>query len=119
MNRNFNKELNGLLSNLTTGPLLFEGAYQCNSAGQFGQPVNITVSAKGVDTACISQLKILTWDMSCQPGGSNCEFLEEPKQPTFGHNSAHGVTSQNVFSVPYGYLGPGITNLNRKLIHDG
>ena len=118
MNRNYNKQLNQLLQNLTTGRLLFEDAYECNSAGNFGQPVNITVTAKGVNTACISQLRVLTWDMNCYPGPSNCEFLEQPKQNTFGYNNVHSVTSQNWFSVPYGYLGPGISRASPKLKRD-
>lgn len=116
MNRNFNKELDQLLTNLTTGPLLFENAYECNAAGQFGAPVNITVTTKGVNTACISQLRVLTWDMFCHPSeSSNCEFLEQPKQDSFGKTDRHNAAVGFYTSVPYGYLGPGIAQDNYRL----
>ena len=90
MNRNYGSQITGLFVNLTTGELLFEGAEACNSEGNFGQPVNITVNAAGVNTACISQLRILTWNMSCTMPqrqnahvDKNCEFLEIPPQEEF------------------------------------
>ena len=120
MNRNFNKELNALFLNLTTGQLLFELAYECNSLGNYGQPVNITVNANGVNTACISQVRVLTWDMTCHDLGahSGCEFLEAPKQPTFGFQNAHSISDPLQFSVPSSYLGPGLTQAKPLLKRD-
>ena len=110
MNRGFNKELMALLGNYTTGQLLFENAYECNSAGFYGQPANVSVSVNGVNTACVSQLKVLTWDMTCHPSSSNnCEFLEQAKQQTFGLTQQHPGIVGSYTSVPNGYLGPGIT----------
>lgn len=116
MSQNYNQQLNALLSNYTTGPLLFEQAYACNAAGQYGQPVNITVNAGGVNTACISQLRVLTWDMSCtQPGRGSCEFIEQPAQKTFGY-APNKKKSQFQYAVPYGYLGPAINDPNMLLL---
>lgn len=119
MNRNYGQQITNLLANLTTGELLFEGAEACNSEGNFGQPVNITVNAAGVNTACISQLRILTWDMSCtlpKKGlNKDCEFLETTSQPEFLFQNAHAVTDESILSVPAGYLGPLITQTKQKL----
>ena len=122
MNRNYGQQITDLLANLTTGELLFEGAEACNSEGNFGQPVNITVNAAGVNTACISQLRILTWNMGCpvpkkKHGGvdKKCEFLETTPQETFLYQNAHAVTDESILSVPAGYLGPLITQTQQKL----
>lgn len=120
MGRNFGPTLTSLFANLTTGELLFEGALACNAEGNFGQPVNITVNAAGVNTACISQLRIITWDMSCTypkfgHRDKNCEFLETSPQDNYLHQNAHSVISQNVLSVPAGYLGPLITQTYQAL----
>lgn len=117
MNKNYGKQLSKLLSNLTTGELHFEGALACNAEGSFGQAVNITVNAGGVNTACISQLRILTWQMNCtEPKTtSGCEFVEVPPQPDFWDQNAHSITAQSVQSVPAGYLGPWIMQIKNKL----
>ena len=122
MNRNYGQQLTNLFNNLTTGELLFEGAQACNSEGNFGQPINITVNAAGVNTACISQLRILTWDMSCTVPtkahgkvDKQCEFVETSPQNYFLHQMAHAVTDGDVLTVPAGYLGPLITQTKRVL----
>lgn len=116
MNRNYGPQISNLLQNLTTGELLFEGALACNAAGNFGQPINITVNAGGVNTACISQLRILTWDMDCTTQKNKCEFVEDtPAQDSFLMQNAHSVIGLNVRSVPFGYLGPLITQTKQKL----
>ena len=108
MDRNYNSQLSTLLGNYTTGQLLFEGAYTCHSEGNFGKPINITINAGGINTACISQLKVLTWNMACTSvRDHSCEFLEGLSQNTFyGSNPSFDVNSQQIFSVPAGYLGP-------------
>ena len=117
MNKNYGKEMTELFTNLTSGELLFDGAYRCNSQGQFGGPVNVTVDAGGVSTACISQLKVLTWDMGCHKGDDegdgdgpapDCEFLEMSRQKTFWFNNKHLYYTPIQRSVPAGYLGPAI-----------
>ena len=121
MNRNFGHQITNLFANLTTGQLLFEGALACNSEGNFGQPVNITVNAAGVNTACISQLRIITWDMGCtwpKQGphrDKSCEFLETSAQPSYLIENARSVTSGSLLSVPAGYLGPLITQTYQRL----
>lgn len=121
MNRNYGSQITDLFANLTTGQLLFEGAQACNSEGNFGQPVNITVNAGGVNTACISQLRILTWDMSCTAPkrwrgtiDKTCEFIETTPQDQFLWQNAHAVTDESILSVPAGYLGPLITQTKQK-----
>ena len=128
MDRNYNQELTALLSNYTTGELLFEGAFACNAEGNYGKPVNITVNAGGVNTACISQLPVLTWNMACGaasiskgPGAvyPHCEFVENfTSQNTFLYGNCHSVTCQQFHSVPAGYLGPLITQTDVKLRRD-
>ena len=122
MSKNHGQQLTDLFANLTTGQLLFEGALACNAEGNFGQPVNITVNAAGVNTACISQLRILTWDMSCAHPRKqytyrdrDCEFVETSAQWKFLDENAQHVTDQSVLSVPAGYLGPLITDTEQKL----
>ena len=116
MNRNYGSQLSQLFTNLTTGELLFEGALSCNAEGNFGQPVNITVNAGGVNTACISQLRILTWDMGCTSQGQKCEFVEDVgPQQSFLMQNAHSMVGINSRSVPAGYLGPLITQKKQLL----
>ena len=118
MNRNYGTQISNLLQNLTTGELLFEGALACNAEGNFGQPVNITVNAGGVNTACISQLRVLTWDMGCTDPSGTCEFLETSRQETFLFGNAHAMTDQSIRSVPAGYLGPLLTQTKQKIWRD-
>ena len=111
MNRNYGPILTNLLQNYTTGELLFENAYSCNSNGNYGQPVNVSVNAGGVHTECLSQLQIVTWDMECtEPLQKQCEFIEIPRQNTFwGDCNTHSyfsVMDAPVYCVPYTYLGP-------------
>ena len=114
MNRGYGDILTSLFSNYTTGELLFEGAYTCNANGNYGQPVNVTINAAGVTTGCLSRLRIVTWDMSCDDPNKHvsngCEFLEIPRQNTFfascGSQSAYSVMDDPTYCVPASYLGP-------------
>lgn len=108
MNYNYGPQLTKLFTKYTTGRMLFEDALACGSTGSYNAPINVTIGAKGIDVRCISQMKVYTWDISCMPWEHNsCEFLEAPRQDTFGFNPMrrHDVT---VSAVPYCYLGPGI-----------
>ncbi len=96
MTRSYGDVLTTLFSNYTTGELLFDGAYACNANGNYGQPVNVTVNSAGVNTGCLSQLRIVTWDMSCDnpTRQRSCEFLEIPKQGQFfGDCNSHSAYS--------------------------
>ena len=123
MNRNYGPQITDLFANLTTGELLFEGAMACKAEGNFRQPVNITVNAAGVNTACSSQLRILTWDMSCPipkqkhhaPLDRHCELLEASSQDYFLGQKAHAMTDESLLGVPARYLGPLVTQTNQKL----
>ena len=123
MNRGYGDALNQLFNNLTVGQLLFEGGYACNSQGNFGQAINITVNAGGLNTACISQLRVLTWDMTCHnrdfPDSSEeCEFLEMPRQNRFWDSNTSPSFSDAMYSVPNGYLGPALTQTRDRLRRD-
>ena len=121
--RSYGDVLTTLFSNYTTGELLFDGAYACNAEGNYGQPVNVTVNAAGLNTGCLSQLRVVTWDMSCtnptkhtNPG---CEFLEVPRQGQFfgncGSHSVYSVMDDPVYCVPASYLGPLIAQDGTKI----
>ena len=112
MNRDYDSVLTTLFSNYTTGELLFEGAYACNQDGNYGQPLNVTATPGSINTACLSQLRVLTWDMTCNDptGHDRCEFLEIPRQSQFfgncGSHSAYDVMAEPIYCVPASYLGP-------------
>ena len=121
MNRDYGSALTTLFSNYTTGELLFEGAYACNQDGNYGQPVKVTATPGSINTACLSQLRVVSWDMSCNdPTGHNeCEFLEIPRQNQFfgncGSHSAFDVMADPIYCVPASYLGPLIAQDRIKL----
>ncbi|KAK4695033.1 hypothetical protein P7C71_g2641, partial [Lecanoromycetidae sp. Uapishka_2] len=124
MTRTYGDVLTTLFSNYTTGELLFDGAYACNANGNYGQPVNITVNSAGVNTGCLSQLRIVTWDMACDnPTKYNgCEFLEIPRQGQFfGDCNSHSVYSdmdEPIYCVPASYLGPLVAQKDIQLKRD-
>lgn len=119
MNQNYGDVLTKLFKNYTTGQLLFDNAFACNSNGNYGQPVNVTVNAAGVNTQCLSQLQIVTWDMLCvDPHNPHCEFLEVPRQNTFFHQCGpkSDLFDDHTLCVPYAYLGPLVTNEKYHLV---
>ena len=111
--------LDKLIGTYTTGELLFESAYNCSHANQTS--TNLAITPGGINDTCISQLQILTWDMSCDdPMNTTCEFLEQGRQNDFlndGHGSAYDDfdDSDRQYSVPNSYLGPLITQSKYKL----
>ncbi|KAI4265719.1 MAG: hypothetical protein L6R38_009223, partial [Xanthoria sp. 2 TBL-2021] len=66
IDRSFHDVLETLFTKYTTGQLLFDNAYACSLNGNEGKPVAVTVNAAGVNTQCLSQLKIVSWDMGCE-----------------------------------------------------
>ena len=121
MNRDMNKILSRLLTNYTTGELLFRNAYACNLGGGYGQPINVTVNAAGVNTACLSQLEIRRWDMNCREVKINtgCEFIDGPPQNTWMGNcashSSYSTMDGPKYCVPKSYLGPLIRQGTNKV----
>ena len=122
--RSYGDVLTTLFSqNYTAGEMLFDAAYACNANGNYGKPVNVTVSPLGVSTGCLSQLRIVTWDMSCDdPTNRNkaeCEFLEVSRQGDFfrncGSHSYFSVMDDPIYCVPASYLGPLIAQDGIKL----
>ena len=113
--QNYARVLDSLFSNYTTGALLFEDSYACNSIS--GNPANVTVTTAGVNTACIGSLQTFTWDMNCHANptasgdeNNGCEFLEKGKESGFwaaGNNDTR--------SVPAAYLGPAIAQNKFKI----
>ena len=129
MDREYGDVMTQLLANYTTGELLFENAYACNMNGNYGQPINVTVNAGGVNTACLSQLQVLQWDMGCTDPHPvvECEFLQpdannKTRQNTFledcGSHSAFSTMDETTYCVPEGYLGPLLTQNKYKLKRD-
>ncbi|KAL9030602.1 MAG: hypothetical protein Q9196_001308 [Gyalolechia fulgens] len=120
LGRNYGELLTTLFQKYTTGQLLFDNAYACNQNGNYGNGVHVTVSPAGLNTQCLSQLQILTWDMSCRGvGDSQCEFVEQGPQDGFlrncGSESYFSVMDEPIYCVPNGYLGPLILQKRAKL----
>lgn len=113
--RNFGDLQRDLFGNLTTGELLFEASY-ARGVVAAGSPVNVTVTARGVETAFISQLDVVTWDMTCHAdpsangdADSKCEYLEVGKDEGFWGES------KGVRIVPPAYLGPALVQDGVKI----
>ncbi|KAL8801206.1 MAG: hypothetical protein Q9200_007016 [Gallowayella weberi] len=129
LGRNYHDLLETIFQKYTTGQLLFDNAYACNQAGNYDQPVSITIntSTTGLNTQCLSRLRILTWDMNCDNtnirDSRSCEFVEEEKaQGQFlgncGSKSFWSVMDEPVYCVPNGYLGPLVNQREYKLKRD-
>lgn len=126
MNKNKADLMKTLLADYTTGEMLFEASYKCQATKKPDTSFNLTVTPEGLVSDCISQLEIGTWDMGCDDPTdprSKCEFLEPeiPRQDKFlddNGGSAFGGPSDSVYSVPYCYLGPLITQKKYRLRRD-
>ncbi|KAL8646818.1 MAG: hypothetical protein Q9226_006698, partial [Calogaya cf. arnoldii] len=66
IDRSFHDVMETIFTKYTTGQLLFDNAYACNLNGNVDKPVAVTVNAAGLNTQCLSQLRILTWNMDCR-----------------------------------------------------
>ncbi|KAL8682030.1 MAG: hypothetical protein Q9186_001906 [Xanthomendoza sp. 1 TL-2023] len=124
LDRGFHDLLETIFQKYTTGQLLFDNAYGCNQNGNYGRPVSVTVNAAGINTQCLSQLRILTWNMECNDiRDRTCEFVEEEAQGQYlgncGSKSFFSVMDEPVYCVPNGYLGPLINQRQYKLRRDG
>ena len=88
MSKNYGEVLRTLLGQYTTGGLLFESARTCDALHDQKKSLNLTLDANGLTAPCVSQLRIVTWDMSCTDRyGSprrDCEFLEPDVPPQHG-----------------------------------
>ncbi|KAL8911610.1 MAG: hypothetical protein Q9172_007638 [Xanthocarpia lactea] len=109
--RGFHDLLETIFQKYTTGQLLFDNAYACNQNGNYGKPIAVTVNAAGLNTQCLSQLQVVTWDMGCDGVTDQmCEFLEVEPQGQFlsgcGSESYFSVMDEPIYCVPRGYLGP-------------
>ena len=67
-----------VLSNWTTGSLLFDGAADCKAKGLAGHGVFIRTTTGQIDFSCLSQLKVCTWNKREVP-----EFTDCPDQSGF------------------------------------
>lgn len=73
----------------------------------YGQPINITVNADGVNTACTSHFEL---GHGLHNTAAKYEFVEGiAPQETFLIQNARGAAGLNVMSFPAGYLWPLIT----------
>ncbi|KAL8702453.1 MAG: hypothetical protein Q9201_004377 [Fulgogasparrea decipioides] len=118
--RGFGDVMTQLFQKYTTGQLLFDNAYACNQNGNYGKPVRVTVNAQGLNTQCLSQLRILTWNMDCNGvNDRQCEFVEQGPQGGFlgncGSHSFFSVMDDPIYCVPNSYLGPLINQREHKL----
>lgn len=128
LDRSFHDVLETLFERYTTGQLLFDNAYACglNGGNQEGSSKNVavTVTPAGVNTQCLSQLQIVTWDMGCTGvRDTNCEFEEVEAQGRFlascGSGSFFSVMDEPKWCVPRGYLGPLVMQRGDRLVRDG
>ncbi|KAL8713776.1 MAG: hypothetical protein Q9220_002303 [cf. Caloplaca sp. 1 TL-2023] len=118
--RGYGDVLTQLFQKYTTGQLLFDNAYACKLNGNEGKSVSVTVNAGGINTQCLSQLNVLTWDMGCTDvHDKQCEFLEQGPQGSWlescGSHSYWSVMDEPVYCVPNAYLGPLVTQREIKL----
>ena len=117
--RGYGDVMTQLFQKYTTGQLLFDNAYGCNLNGNYGKPVSVTVTPQGINTQCLSQLRVLTWDMSCSDINRQCEFVEQGPQGQFlgncGSQSYFSVMDEPIYCVPNSYLGPLINQRQYKL----
>ena len=117
MTRNFNKEMTTLFGGavpMTTGKLLFTGAYQCLLATkQNGGAAPQLDPNDPTIFHCLSNLQVCTWDeTSLGPFDSSCANLpaRDAVLPMFGVEACPGNSENSIFDkpVPRGYLGPGV-----------
>ncbi|KAL8950518.1 MAG: hypothetical protein Q9222_003457 [Ikaeria aurantiellina] len=118
--RGFGDVMTQLFQKYTTGQLLFDNAYACKLNGNEGKAVSVTISAGGINTQCLSQLQVLTWDMGCTGvRDKQCEFLEGDAQGQWlgncGSQSYWSVMDEPVYCVPNAYLGPLVRQREWKL----
>ena len=95
--------LTRLFTNYTSGELLFDGAYKCQSNSARHNVASVAPTIQGWSASCLSQATVLSWAKQC-PGGqtlNECEFTSNANQPGFGEKSDSGG-----YRVPVSYLGP-------------
>ena len=119
-NRNWGDGMTKLFEKYTTPDLLFENALSCQLQGADPVGTNLTANAAGVNTACLSQLKVLSWDPFCHDHRDrSCEFMETESQNgflrEFSSHSMWSVMDVKPLTVPYCYLGPLITQTKVEL----
>ncbi|KAL8977981.1 MAG: hypothetical protein Q9205_006327 [Flavoplaca limonia] len=124
IDRSFHDVLKTIFTKYTTGQLLFDNAYACALNGKQDAPVAVTVNSAGVNTQCLSQLRIVSWDMSCDGvRDKQCEFEDGVEANgmflrSCGSGSYFSVMDMPVYCVPRGYLGPLIHQRRYKLMRD-
>ncbi|KAL9008839.1 MAG: hypothetical protein Q9173_006080 [Seirophora scorigena] len=133
MDRGFGDLLATLFAKFTTGQLLFDNAYACNANRDRDRDrekdddddVAVTVNAAGLNTQCLSQLKIHAWDMACDGvRDKTCEFRDGQESQgmwltSCGSQSYFSVMDEPVYCVPNGYLGPLVRQRKYKLDRGG
>ncbi|KAI9836018.1 MAG: hypothetical protein M1838_005141 [Thelocarpon superellum] len=102
-----------LSSGWSTGDQLFSGAYDCNKAGNYGRGVIVNFDNGKLNTDCISQLKMCTFEKQCTFPGTCQEFSDCDNQNGFGF--VPGAVKKGYFTVPSGYLGPLLTQTSPRV----
>ncbi|KAL8690158.1 MAG: hypothetical protein Q9218_004341 [Villophora microphyllina] len=127
MGKSYGDVLRTLLSTYTTGELLFEFARTCDALHNYMIPFNLTLNANGFAAPCVSQLRIVSWDMGCTDRYGiprrDCEFAEPEVHPqngflrstTKGNLFTFNLPEDETYQVPNCYLGPLLTQTRYKL----
>lgn len=126
---NYAKLTDSLLTDLTSGELLFESSLACGGAAGREKSVgpsalpNVTLTVNGVNTACISVLDTYEWDKQCQlpaaGAAPDCELVDVPAGTKVAVQKGFLEEGQGgVRSVPPAYLGPAIAQTQVKLSRD-
>ncbi|KAL8990166.1 MAG: hypothetical protein Q9169_008191, partial [Polycauliona sp. 2 TL-2023] len=129
LDRSFHDVLETLFTKYTTGQLLFDNAYACSLSSpptsSSSSPITVTINSAGLNTQCLSQLPIVSWDMSCTGvRDTTCEFEGGVESQgmwlrSCGSGSYFSVMDEPVWCVPRGYLGPLVNQRKWKLMRDG
>jgi hypothetical protein len=132
MNRDYGSMMNTFFGNWTTPELLIAGAARCHDNITIDGPpplFNVTsnsiaatskskradapgtvlsIDANGIETNCLSDVTVCTYDQDQTCMDSTCEFTDCPVQNGFVANGCTGNADGSMIdvNVPYGYLGP-------------
>ena len=106
MRTNYTKQLEIVLSNWTTGDMLFGGAYRCqNNGGVQGSLATTVIQTNGnITLDCLSDIKVCEWNLGSLDADS--EFTDCPTQAGYVVNGCKGCSEGSLdVNVPNAYVG--------------
>ena len=107
MKNDFSSIRQQIFSNWTTPESLYRGAAECNDlGGSNGQLDQYLILGNTINTACLSNTRICTWDLTSLD--SDHEFADCPSQTGYLVNGCMG--EDDGVNVPNGYIGPYLTD---------